>query len=133
MAKRARGSSSRPGQRAPLQRGTTSTRPTTSQAAPAPKPVTLTAEEEARAAELEAQIMADEKAAEDAGRRARERGRRAVDTQDPVRPGSLAGRATQEYAYVARDVRRIVTLGGSLVLLLFALWIIVTVTGIGPF
>jgi len=133
MAKRARGSSSRPGQRAPLQRATTSTRSSTSQASPEPKPATLTADEEARAAALEAQIVADEKAAEDAGRRARDRSRRAVEAQDVARPGSIAGRASQEYAYVARDVRRIVIIGGSLVLFLFALWIVVAVTGIGPF
>jgi hypothetical protein len=133
MAKRARGSSSRPGQRAPLQRGTTTARPSASPATPAPKPATLTAEEEARAAALEAQIVADEKAAEDAGRRARERGRKAADGEIVARPGSIAVRASQEYAYVARDVRRIVTIGGSLVVLLVALWVVITVTGIGPF
>ena len=68
MAKRSRGSTSRPGQRPPLQRQ--AARPASqagrAAAAPvaAPRPDTLTDAEEARAAELEASIVAEEKAAE---------------------------------------------------------------------
>ena len=40
-------------------------------------------------------------------------------------------RAQQEYAYVARDVRRIALIGGSLIALLIALWVVTQSTGIG--
>jgi hypothetical protein len=90
----------------------------------------LTADEEARAAALEAQIVADEKAAEEA-RRPRERPRRP--TEGAGRAGSIAVAASQEYAYVARDLRRIALLGGSLIGVLLALWVVVSVTGLGPF
>lgn len=133
MAKRARGSTTRPGQRAPLSRATG--RPVDSTAS-APRPIGLTAAEEARAAEIEAGILAEERAADDARRRATERRRNAgSDTPDPVRrgvPGNLAVRAAEEYAYVGRDVRRIAILGGSLIVLLLALWIVAHATGAGP-
>jgi hypothetical protein len=143
MAKRARGSISRPGQRAPLQRNTSAPRPSantssttptpsaqdaTSGAAP-PVPQTLTAAEEARAATLEASIVADEKSAEAA---TRERDRRRTEAAT-VRAGSLAARADDEYAYVTRDLRRIAIIGGSMIALLLGLWIVVAVTGVGPF
>ena len=130
MAKRARGSSTRPGQRARIQR----------RAAAAPRPTpeptrapgtSLTAAEEARAAELEAEILASERAAQTNVNRARERSRRPVDTEVRVRAGSIAERASHEYAYVARDVRKIAVIGGSLVALLFALWIVVQASGAG--
>jgi hypothetical protein len=130
MAKRARGSTIRPGQRAPKPRGTTTARPTTS--APTPPP-TLTEDEAAQAAALEAQIVANEKAADDASRRSRDRARRVAEGETVGRPSSIAVAASQEYAYVARDIRRIVTIGGGLVVLLILLWVVVTVTGIGPF
>ena len=144
MAKRARGSTIRPGQRAPLQRGTSAARPAASGAAPngaaasgassaTPRPATLTADEEARAAALEAQIVADEKAAQDTARRSRERGRRSATVDPSERGGSIAVRASQEYAYVARDVRRVAVIGGGLVAFLIGLWAVVSVTGIGPF
>lgn len=122
MAKRARGTTTRPGQRAPLARP----------ASAAPRPATLTAEEEARAAELEAKILAEEKLAEETSRRSRDRSRRPAAEPAVVR-GSLAVQGAQEYAYVARDVRRLSVLGGSLIVLLIALWAVVQVTGIGPF
>ena len=50
-----------------------------------------------------------------------------------MRVSTLEVSAAEEYAYVARDVRRIAIVGGSLVAILFGLWAIVTVTGIGPF
>ncbi|MDH4142667.1 MAG: hypothetical protein OEV61_08645 [Chloroflexota bacterium] len=133
MAKRARGSSSRPGQRAPLQRGTGAARSTASPGPTAPRPATLTPEEEARAAALEAQIVADEKSAEEANQRTRTRARRSVGVEPGVRTGSIAVRASEEYAYVARDIRRIALIGGSLVAFLIGLWVVVQVTGIGPF
>lgn len=129
MAKRARGSHQRPGQRAPIQRS--STRPPAAAAAaavPSAPPSSLTDAELARAAELEAQIVAEEKSAASAKSPAR----------TPVAPvtrsgGTLAAAASDEYAYVARDVRRIVLIGGTLVTLLFGAWAVIQVTGVGLF
>jgi hypothetical protein len=131
MAKRSRGSTSRPGQRPPLQRQAArpASRPTAA-AAPvvAPRPDTLTDAEEARAAELEASILAEEKAAETARKRSTS-STRSVDAA-PVRVGgSLAVAAAEEYAYVARDVKRIAIVGGGLILVLLALWLVVHLTG----
>jgi hypothetical protein len=137
MAKRSRGHTSRPGQRPPLQRQ--ATRPTTPPAtvtAPAPAPVRpdgLTDEEEARAAQLEAAIVAEERQAETASRKARTPRTVEPTVRPTVRSSVLEVSAAEEYAYVARDVRRIALVGGSLVAILFGLWAIVTVTGIGPF
>jgi hypothetical protein len=124
MAKRIRGSS-RPGQRRPTQR----------LAAPPQRPIRpstqLTAEEEARAAELEAQIVAEERAAEQATRRGRERARDRDEGVTPVRGRDLpplAVRASQEYAYVRRDVLRIVRVGGGLLLILAVLYVLIDVT-----
>lgn len=132
MAKRVRGSSSRPGQRSRLQRRAPAVRPATqSTSTPSTGSVSLTAAEEARAAELEAQIVAAERAAETNATRARERSRRPTEGEVRVRSGSIAERASHEYAYVLRDVRRIALIGGSLIGLLLALWIIVEASGIG--
>ena len=127
MAKRARGSSTRPGQRARTQR--TGPRPSAIAPAAAPRPATLTPQEEARAAELEAQIVAEERAAEASLRRTRDRSRRETEAVAPIRPGSLAVRSGEEYGYVVRDVRRIALIGGSLVVILIALWAIMHLTG----
>jgi hypothetical protein len=129
MAKRARGTTTRPGQRRPMQRPPA--RPAAA-AAPAPRiasrPITLTDEEEARAAELEAAIVAEEQVSAETARRARPQ-RTSADA--PSRSfSSLAVAAGNEYAYVARDVRRIVTVGGTLLGILAALWVIVQVTHI---
>ena len=126
MAKRARGTTTRPGQRRPKQR------PAARPAAPlpriAPRPATLTDEEEARAAELEAAIVAEEQAVAETARRARSQ-RTPADA--PARSfSSLAVAASNEYAYVARDVRRIVTVGGTLVGILAALWVVTQVAHI---
>jgi hypothetical protein len=126
MAKRARGSPTRPGQRARLQRAAT-TRPVETTSTPTVRPATLTDEEEARAAQLEAQIVAEEKAAETASKRARRAAPEPV-----VRSGTIASRAQAEYAYVMRDVRKIVTIGGGLIVLLIGLWVVLTATGAGP-
>ena len=128
MAKRARGTPSRPGQRAPLQRGTAAARPPLASPVPAPRPTTLTDEEEARAAELEARILAAERAAEASTSR-RDRGRAPAASAAPTRTGSIAVRATQEYAYVSRDIRRIALIGGSMLSILIGLWIVLQVTG----
>lgn len=130
MAKRARGSTTRPGQRPPLQRQ--AARPVPPKAVVAPRSETLTQAEEARAAELEAAILAEERQAEATTRRSR--AARATATQEPVRATSnLAVAAAEEYAYVARDVRRISLVGGSLVVVLFGLWVLAHLTGFGPF
>ena len=130
MAKRARGSTTRPGQRAPLQRSTPG-RPASSAPAggttPVVRPATLTPDEEARAAALEAQIVAEEKVAETAARRARE-ARRAGPAETVAR-GSLAVQAAEEYAYVARDLRRIAVIGGGLLVILIAFWAVLQATG----
>lgn len=131
MAKRVRGSSTRPGQRPRLQRTATPRARTDS---PPTKPsTTLTPAEEARAAELEAQIVAAEREAEVAAGRARERSRRPVESEVRARPGSIAIRAQEEYAYVSRDVRRLVIIGGSLIALLIGLWVVIQATGATPF
>lgn len=129
MAKRARGSTSRPGQRPPLQRQAArpATRPVAA-AAPAPRPDDLTDVEEARAAELEAAILAEERQAEAA--RKRTRATRPADVA-PVRVTSnLAVTAAEEYAYVARDVRRIAIVGGSMIVILLAIWALAHLTGL---
>ena len=136
MAKRVRGSTSRPGQRRPLQRP--AVRPQTRPAAPVasvasptsvePRSDELTEAEEARAAQLEAAIVAEERQAEASKRRARTT--RSVDAEAP-RPGSsLAISAAEEYAYVARDVRRIAIVGGSLTAILLGLWALSHVAGV---
>jgi hypothetical protein len=76
--------------------------------------------------------VARERAAEDARSRSRdrERGRAAGDStgRARTRDGSvLAARAAEEYAYVVRDVRRIVQVGGGLVVVMLVLWIVLEV------
>jgi hypothetical protein len=128
MAKRSRGA--RPGQRRPGPRPAQRPAPTTVPAArPAPS-TSLTAEEEARAAELEAQIVAQERAADEARARGRDRSRPSTDApnRSRTREGSvLATRSAEEYTYVVRDVRRIVRVGGGLMLAMVALWLVLEV------
>ena len=134
MAKRSRGST-RPGQRRPTQRP----RP----APPRPQPNTLSAPErpadtlteaeEERAAELEAGIVEQERAAEAARRRSRERAPAASEPDVAVRGrprGSLAVRYADEYAYVRRDLRQIAALAVVLVGILVALWLLIDVAGV---
>jgi hypothetical protein len=130
MAKRVRGSTSRPGQRRPLQRSTA--RSATKPVAPttgvvARPPDELTDAEAARAAELEAAIIAQEREADEAKRRAR--AARTTETVVPRAGSSLAVSAAEEYAYVARDVRRIAIVGGGLIAILLGLWAVAQVTG----
>jgi hypothetical protein len=93
-----------------------------------PRPTTLTEEEEARAAELEAAIVAQEQAVAETQRRGRPQ--RTAPEPGGRQFSSLAVAAGNEYAYVARDVRRIATVGGSLVVVLLALWVITQVAHI---
>jgi hypothetical protein len=122
MAKRSR-LAARPGQRRPLQR-------TTARAATAPAAIppatSVTPEEEARAAELEAAILAEEQVAEEA-RTGRQRGRPAAAASVPTVTSSvpLSVREAAEYRYVQRDVRRIVVVGGFLLLILAVLEVLV--------
>ena len=90
-------------------------------------PDSLTDAEEARAAELEAEIVASERQAEK--RQSEEvRRRRAARDIEPAgvnrAQSSLAASAAEEYGYVARDVRKIAIVGGGLVALLIVLWLL---------
>ncbi|HET7703197.1 MAG TPA: hypothetical protein VFK35_07345, partial [Candidatus Limnocylindrales bacterium] len=72
-------------------------------------------------------IVAEERQAQEA-RRARQQRSSA---EPLVRASSpLAVAARDEYAYVARDIRRVTIVGGTLVAALFVLWIVTQVTGV---
>jgi hypothetical protein len=121
MAKRSR-LAARPGQRRPLQRA-----PGRPAEADIRKPGSVTAAEEARAAELEAAILAEEKAAE-TSRKGRDLTRRpTTDAVGGVSYSSvpLSIRAADEYAYVKRDIRRIAIVGGFLIAILAVLEVLV--------
>jgi hypothetical protein len=123
MAKRSR-IGGRPGQRRPIQRPTN--RPAV--AAPTRRPDRVTPEEEARAAELEAAILAEERLAEDTRRRGRGQARDRAPIEGTIySSSSLATRAAEEYGYVRRDVRRIAIVGGGLLAVLAILDILVNV------
>ncbi len=92
----------------------------------------LTEAEESRAAELEAGIMAQERAIESARRPGRERSRGADDDALALRGrprSALAVRFADEYAYVARDLRRIAILAAILVAILVGLFLVIEVAG----
>ena len=72
-------------------------------------------------------ILAEEKAAEAA--RKRSTPARSVDAARSASASSIAVAAAEEYAYVARDVRRIAIVGGGMILILLALWLVVHLTG----
>jgi hypothetical protein len=130
MAKRQR--AVRPGQR----RSTTRSGPKPVATTAAPAPATgLTATEEARAAEIEAQIVAEERSATAASDRSRSR-RSDPDAAARGRTkegGLLASRATLEYAYVSADLRRIAIVAGALFALMIAIWVVLSLTGNVPF
>jgi hypothetical protein len=133
MAKRARGTT-RPGQRPPIQR---STRPAVSPPAAVAPPAGLSDAELARAAELEASIVAGEGAEQSSAAR-RTSVQRIVASEDaalarsrPIGTGRLAVVAADEYRYVARDVRRIALIGGSMFVLLGVLFVLIEVIGAG--
>lgn len=125
MAKRTR-YSGRPGVRH------TGTRTTLPGASPQ-RPGSLTDAEIQRAAEIEAELVAREREAitENARRRARTRGLEAGVAADPSLP--LSVRASHEYDYVARDVRRIGITASVMFGILAVLWLIVNVGGVGIF
>ena len=92
----------------------------------------LTEAEEQRAAEIEATLRAQERAAlaEELRRKARaqdgiEVERRSGDINAPLRV-----RMAHEYAYVARDVKRIALTGGLMVGILAVLHVLVNVMGV---
>ena len=127
MAKRQR---TRPGRRPSSNRPA---RPAPAPAAPAapapPRPsASLSAAEEARAAEIEAQIVAEERAA--TASRDRSRDRRRAEAGRTRDSGPIELRAEQEYAYVVRDVRRIIRVGGSLLIILAVLFVLIDVLGV---
>jgi hypothetical protein len=120
MAKRNRGSN-RPGRRH-------ENRPGRPQPRPAARPSQgLSAEEEARAAELETQFLERERVAEAARTPARERSRDADLDRSTRARGLLATRAAEEYAYVARDVRRIIRVAALMAAALAAAWVLIDV------
>ena len=133
MAKRSHGST-RPGQRRPSQRPRPATqRPQPNVPVTPDRPAdTLTEAEEARAAEIEAGILEQERAAETSRRRSRERDA-ATGPEVVVRGrprGSLAVRYADEYAYVRKDLRQIAVLAVVLLAILFALYLLIDVAGI---
>jgi hypothetical protein len=125
MAKRSR-IGGRPGQRRPIQRPANRLA-SAAPVAPVRRVDSVTPEEEARAAELEAAIVAEEKSAEDARKRTTDRRGRPPEEGAIYSSSNLAVRAAEEYAYVRRDVRRIAIVGGSLLAVLAILDILVNV------
>jgi hypothetical protein len=92
----------------------------------------LTDQELRRAEELQAQIAAQERAAMAEQIRRRQRARAGLhDLEDVNAP--LRVRAAHEYAYVARDVRRIVVTGGIMVAILAVIAVLVNVVGVITF
>lgn len=91
----------------------------------------LTSAELERAAALEAELVAREKAAisDNARRRARSRGMDVAVAGDATAP--LSVRAAHEYAYVARDVRRIGLTAGLMFAILAGIWVLVNVGSFG--
>ena len=135
MAKRQRGST-RPGQRPPTK--STTGRPSAA-TSPAPAPQrpagTLTDDELAHAAEIEARIVAEERQASASLASGRER-RRAASADAPVRGrpravSTLAVVAADEYLYVQRDLRQIVIVFVGIFAILFAAFIIAQIVGVG--
>jgi hypothetical protein len=118
-------------------RSPTSTRPASLDAAieaaddlPVGTSSSLTEAEVRRAAELEAEANAKERAAiaESLRRKSRSQERELVGAGEPNAP--LSVRAAHEYAYVARDVKRIALTASLMVAILAVLHILVNVLGI---
>lgn len=132
MAKRARGTT-RPGQRRPIQRAG---RALPGRPPAGPPPEGLSDVEVARAADLESALVASEHAEQPTTSRRTERDRPRA-TEDPLAlrrrptgPSRLAAEAAEEYRYVARDVRRIALIGGSMFGILAVLYVILEVAGV---
>ena len=92
----------------------------------APKPAGLTDAELKRAAELEAQLVAEEQAAETARKRSQARSSSARELSGPARSLNDA----EEYAYVARDLKDILRIAILLLIVLFVLYIAIDVMGV---
>ena len=132
MAKRQRGGA-RPGQRAPLQRGSrpAAPAPASRPAAPARPAASLSSDELERAAELEAQIVAEERTATESMSRGRDRRRPgAASTARPRPVGSLTAVAEDEYRYVVRDLRRIAVVFAGIFGILLVSWLVIGVSGL---
>lgn len=125
MAKRVRGSV-RPGQRRAIDRrpapAASATPASGSGTGSAPRSAGLTEAEEARAAELEQQVLAQERQAQEARSRTRDRASR-----ESYAAGTLAVRAEAEYAYVARDLRDIGRMAILMLVVLLICWVLVDV------
>jgi hypothetical protein len=135
MAKRQRGST-RPGQRPPSK--SPSTRPSAA-LSPAPVPSrptgSLTDDELARAAEIEARIVDEERQASASLDRVRDR-RRGAAADLPARGrgravSTLALVAADEYTYVQRDLRRIAVVFVGIFAILFIAFAVAQIAGIG--
>jgi len=87
----------------------------------------VTAEEMARAAELEAQILAEEQIAAESRKSRDRRTKTPADDTAIYSSSSLAERASQEYSYVQRDLRRIAIVGGGLLIVLVVIDILLNV------
>ncbi len=133
MAKRQRGGA-RPGQRAPLQKGRPATPvPASKPAAPARPAGGLSDDELARAAELEAGIVAEEQAATASLARGRDRRRAAPSPGSAPRTrtaGMLTATAEEEYRYVMADLRKIALVFVLCFALLAGSWLLIVVSGI---
>jgi hypothetical protein len=98
---------------------------------PRPTSAHLTDTELRRAEELQAQIAAQERAAMADQIRRRQRVRAGLHEDEDVN-APLRVRASREYAYVARDVRRIILTGGLMVAILAILAVAINVFGVIP-
>ena len=124
MAKRTRGSN-RPGQRHSERRAPVrpQVRPTIRTGEPLP------AQDEALAPEVESQIAAPARPEETGVVRSRDRAR-TLESDRSARArsqGILAAKAAEEYAYVVRDVRRILRVGGVMVAALAVFFVLIDV------
>ncbi len=133
MAKRQRGGA-RPGQRAPIQRSSqTPAKPVAKAATPARPAGGLSDDDLARAAELEAAIVAEERAATDSATRGRDRRRGGAATAPASRgrsTGGLTAVAEDEYLYVKRDLRRIAVVFTGIFSVLIASWLLIVVAAV---
>ena len=121
MAKRIRGTG-RPGQRPAIRR--TASRPASGSAGPVRPSRSLTQDEEARAAELEARILAEERSVQEAAKKEAARAAAPVVRREAA---PLSVRASEEYAYVRRDVIRIVRIAALLLSVLAILYVLINV------
>jgi hypothetical protein len=130
MAKRARGN--RPGQRRPTQRSARSSSSTprpaaTSGATASTDDIALAPTEVPASGEPEGEVVGTAQATTRTRRGAAANGPAATGR---VAGGGLAVRYAHEYDYVARDLRRIFALMGTLTAALIVIWVVVEASGI---